>query len=1089
MVPTLALAWSAAAHADPAYIRTPDLYGDQVVFAATGDLWLGTVAGGVPRQLTTSPGDETQPSFSPDGSKIAFTAQYDGNTDVYVIPTAGGEPKRLTWGPYRDEVIDWTADGKVVFRTNAYEAHTVYELFTVDAGGGDPVKLPVGWGARVAIEPGTNRWALDRIGYERRTWKRYRGGMAGDLWVGTPEADFTQVTSSAYAEGFPMWSGGRLYFLSDRGGTSDLWSMAPDGSGATRHTDGGQVAGQAWDARTPSVGNDGRIVFVRGGDLHLFDPKTAQEKTIPVDLQAERVMSRRRYPDVKQQMSWYTISPDGDRVLIVARGEVFSIPVEDGVVLPVTQTSGARESWATFSPDGKRVVYVTDASGEEAIVTADAWGRGSTVTVAPPAASGWHFWPVYSGDGKRIAWADSTQTLWAAPADGGAAPKQVDHADQSEIRDYVWSPDGRYLAYSKLDRLDYGAVWVWDSQTGKTTRVSPGTTDDHEPAWDPDGRYLYYVSERATNPLLGGRDFQVIEARNSRLMVVLLRDDVENPFADDAGVPGAEPPVIEEKKVRKKKRQQEEEVAAGPKPIAIDWDGIVDRQVAMPIERGSFHGLAATSTAVFWMSFPTLGMVEEGGEASLQAWDYEQEEVVDVADGIGNYELAVNREKLLLNLASGLYVVDAKAQPATMDDDTRVSLAGVSLELDPREEWKQIYFEAWRHEREFYWDAGMAGIDWKAVRDQYATMLPRISTRGELGDLLGELIGELGTSHTYVAGGDAPNRIDWVQPGLLGADLVREGDVYKVARVYHGDPADEVASPLRQPGQVVKEGEYILAINNRPFRKDRPAQAELEGKAGVPVMLTVNSTPNAKGARTVVVTPVDDEHDLRYVDWVRRNREYVAEKSGGKLGYVHVPNMGTEGLVAFETWYYPQLDKQGMVVDVRWNGGGFVSQLLIERLSRELVGFNRARNGGLSTYPYRTLNGPFVVLLNEFAGSDGDIFPNAVQQLKLAPVIGTRSWGGIVGIRNDKELVDGGMLTQPEFASWWPSGGWIVENHGIDPDMVVQNSPKDVAGGVDRQLDRAIAELTRLVVEQPPVVPTFGPVPPKSRDAYKSELP
>jgi tricorn protease len=432
-------------------------------------------------------------------------------------------------------------------------------------------------------------------------------------------------------------------------------------------------------------------------------------------------------------------------------------------------------------------------------------------------------------------------------------------------------------------------------------------------------------------------------------------------------------------------------------------------------------------------------------------------------------------------------VVDAGAAASDIAD-AKVSLEGVVVELDPREEWAQIYYEAWRHERDFYWDAGMGGVDWKKIRDQYATMLPRLATRDDLRDLIGELIGELNTSHTYVFGGDPGVRVTRVSTGLLGADVTREGDAYKVMRIYRGDPADIVRSPLDAPGVNVTEGSYILALNHMPFAKGKPFFAAFENLAEKDVVLTVNSKPVTEGSRDVVVHTLGGERDLRYADWVRRNREYVAAKTGGKIGYIHLPNMGNDGMTRFNTWFFPQLDKEGMVVDVRWNGGGFVSEIIVERFRRKVDAFGRARGGNLTTYPYRTLNGPFVVITNEYAGSDGDIFPAAVQLEKLAPVIGMRSWGGVIGIRGDKPMVDGGILTEPEFAWNDPKGGWTIENHGVDPDIVLQNLPQDVAKRVDAQLDRAIAEVMKLHAAHPPEVPKFGPVRVRARDSFRQEL-
>jgi tricorn protease len=1089
---------AAAALATDGYLRQPDIHGDTIVFTADGDLWTVAAAGGVAKRITAHPGDERSAHFSPDGSLIAFTGEYDGNTDVFVVAASGGEPRRLTWHPDADDAVGFTPDGKsVIFRSVRTDPNHVWRLYTVPVTGGDATEMPLGWASRIDIDPTSGKYAFTRLGRESATWKRYRGGSADDIWVGDPaKGDYAQITTFTGPDSFPMWHDGRVYFQSDLGGTANLWSMAADGSDRQQltHVEGG------WDLRWPAMGPDGRVVFMLAGDVHLWDPATKAEKKVPIDLPGERVLARERFEDAGAWVSSFALAPNADRVVVTARGEVFSLPVKPGVALPVTRGSGARESWAAYSPDGKRVVYVTDASGEEAIATADAWGRGDEKIVVPPAAKGWHFPPVWSPDGKRIAYADETQTLYVVSADGTAVPKAVDRSGQSEIREYTWSPDGRYLAYSKQDRRAVMSIYVYDAVEGDIHPVGGTNTSNYAPAWDPDGRYLYFLSDRHTNPMLGTRDFQEILLPDTVPYAVLLRPDVPNPFADNAGLPPApdnpapQAAAEESKKAKKKKDKKDElkllEPTEMPLPaVTITWQGIDDRILAFPVAPGPYWGLQATSAKVFWARSPLSGMndaSDSSGGATLVSFDLEAKEASDYLSGVYGFDVAPKASKVAVYLGPWqLYVLDAGGVGDMSQG--QVALGDATIDVDPREEWKQIFNEAWRNERDFFWDAGMSGLDWKAIHDLYGSLLPRISTRYDLDDLLGEMIGELGTSHTYVGGGDRGVNVDWVPNGLLGADFARDGEAFRITHILRGDPADEVSSPLAEPGAGIKEGDYILAINHQPVRKDVPIEAMLQADAGKRVLLTVNGTPTDRGARDVLVTPVYDDARLRYVDWVRKNREYVAAKTDGKIGYIHVPDMGGPGLVAFETWLYPQSDKDGLVIDVRWNRGGFVSQLLLEKLRRPILGYDLTRNGAVSPYPYAQRRGPFVVLTNNFAGSDGDIFPRAVQVEGLAPVIGERSWGGVVGIRGDKPMVDGGFLTEPEFAFWFRQGGWSVENQGVVPDIQVGWSPADAAAGHDTQLDAAIAEVLKRVKENPPLPYPTDPGTDKSRKAYERE--
>ncbi len=1081
------------------YLLSPDLCGGRIVFSAEGDLWTATTDGRDVSRLTSHPGNESQPRFSPDGQWIAFNGFYDGNTDVFVVPATGGEPRRLTWHPADDLVVGWTPDGReVIFASWRDDPLYNQELFAIPSGGGEMRKLPLGRANTIDIDAESGRWAFTRT-WGGGTWKRYRGGTAPEIWVGHPDrADFREITDFDGIDAFPMWHGGRIYFLSDQGGTADIWSIRPDGTDRRRHTHHDE-----WDVRAPAMGPDGRIIFSLAGEIHLYDPAADRESTVPIDLPSERTLTRVRYPDIAANLTEFALSPKGDRIAVVARGEIFSVPVKEGVTLPITRGSGARERGLAFGPKGERVAYITDESREEAFVTADGWGRGNVKTIKPAAQEGWYFPPAWSPDGKWIAYADMTYTLYVMPAEGGAARK-VDRADGWEIYEYVWSPDGRWLAYSKLNQAGWSSLFIFDVQKGEAHQVTDWTTVDGSPAWDPAGRYLYFLSDRAFNPMFNGLDFQTMLGPMTRPYLLLLRPNVENPFLETEGLPptGKEKDAKrdKEKKTKGKKDGKTESDDEGEEqdkiePIEIDFAGLADRWVEVPVPAGRYWGLAATAEKLFYLSAPMLGMAEEdeaeqeGPRGELVTYDLEEKEAKTFLQGVAGFELQAKAGKVLVSKGKGeLYVLDAGSPPAEEDlGDAKVSLDGIVIELDPREEWAQIYYEAWRQLRDFYWDAGLHGLDWPAIRDQYASLLPRLATRDEVRDLLAEMIGELSTSHTYTWGGDRGRDVPSRPTGLLGAALVREGDAFRVARIFRGDPLDRERSPLQEPGADVKEGDYILAVNHQPFAPELPFEASFENLAGKPVMLTVNSRPTRDGARHVVVKPLASQHDLLYADWVRRNREYVAEKTGGKIGYVHIPDMGTRGLVQFDRWFYPQLDREGMVVDARWNGGGWVSQMILARLERKILSWDRQRHGHYEAYPSRALNGPFVVLTNELAGSDGDIFPQAVQLAGLAPVIGVRSWGGVNGIRMSKYLVDGGIVTHPEFAWWDRRVGWGLEGHGVDPDIVVENLPQELARGIDAQLDRGIEEVLRLHREHPPQRPEFGPAPDRSRAAYRNE--
>ncbi len=1075
------------------YLRTPDIHGEHVVFCAEGDIWSVGDEGGLASRLTTHAGNEYSPTYSPDGSRIAFTGDYGGNRDIFVMPADGGEPQRLTWHPATDEVIGWTPDGEnVIFRSWRESPHFSWKLFTVPSDGGDAIKLPLGWAARIDMDADSGLWAFNRISRETRTWKRYRGGTASEIWVGDPKKEnYRQVTDFTGTDAYPMWHDGRVYFISDQGGTYNIWSMAPDGKDRQQHTDEGD-----WDARWPGMGPDGRIAYMLSGGIKVFEPAKNRSRRLRIELPSERIKTRKRYPDAGRFMTGFSLAPDGDRVAVVCRGEIFSVPVEEGVTLPVTHGSGAREERASYGPDGERLLYVSDIEHEEAFHFGDAWGRGDPEVIKPAGKSGYHYSPIISPDGEWIAYGDNEQSLHVMPAEGGKA-RLVDQSNRAPITNYTWSPDGRWLAYVKLMANDFGSLFIYDSMDQESRQVSSGYTDDGNPTWDPDGKYLYFTSNRNMNPLFGSRDFNLVEVRNTKLYLMLLQADGENPFAHVEGLPPSgdedeEDEAEDEADDEDEKGDDEEEESL--EPVIIDFEGLDRRMVELDVDPGQYFALGAVSGKLFYMSSPLSGWSEgrhgdgeDGPRSSLNSFDIEEEEAALFMAGVAGYDLAPGADKIAVAQGRGrITVVGTGGKPS--GEEEALSLGGIVIDLDPAEEWKQIYYEAWRRMRDRYWDEGMAGLDWKKLRDQYAKLLPLIANRADLSDLLGELIGELNTGHTYVWGGDPGGGAQRVPTGLLGADFSRELSAFRVERIYRGDEADDLTSPLLAPGVNLSVGDYILGVNGQPFREDQPLLASLEQLAGKDILLTVaDDARGEENRRDVVVRTIGFEQPLRYADWVRHNREWVDEQSNGKFGYIHLPDMGYSGMTAFNRWFYPQRDKEGLVVDCRWNGGGFVSQLILERLRRPVTAWGRTRMGRVDTYPDVQLNGPFVVLTNQFAGSDGDIFPRAVQLEKLAPVIGKRSWGGVVGINMSRRMVDGGLVTYP-YAAWWDAGaGWGVENHGVDPDIVVENPPAAVAAGEDPQLERGLVELKKRHETHPPLRPDFEKVRSKARDAYRDE--
>lgn len=1163
---TFILISAAANGAEIGYYSQPALYGDRLVFVSEGDLWTAEIPAKetaepqpiIAHRLTSGDGTEARPSISPDGQWIAFTAQYDGNPDVYVMPIDGGPPKRLTFHPDADIALGWTPDGQYVLFSSPRAQHFGRpELWRVPAAGGAPTRYEFGECSMISMSPSGKRAAFTRWSNENWTWKRYRGGTAPEIWVGDLLAgNFTQLTNNTASDLFPMWILDRVFFLSDRTGTANIFSDSPDagapGKDLKQHTKfsadaNNPTAIEGYDARWPSADakrRGTRIVFCQAGALALIDITNDSVRRLDVRLASDRTAARQRFAPVGETLTEFSLSPDGKTLLVGSRGEILSMPVEPGVIQQITHTSNARE-WGVNYLGKDQLVMISDAAGEQQIVACPADGSAAPGLVTHDREA-WLFPPATSPNGKWIAFADKTLRLHVIDMTT-LDRRQIDQSEAGEITDYRFSPDSEWLAYTKPMPNAYGMVYMYSLRTGRSFPISQsdksGLYNDSEPRWDPAGKYLYFLSQRYLNPVIGSLDMEHVFINTTEIYAVSLAADTPPPLKIEARAAGFDlekwatpaeksgddqggdnedkadkPKKTEKAAIDKKadKRKKADEAVPAPDPAAaadpdapkpipgavepmrVDTDGIALRQVRLPIEPGNYSDLEALWGSLTYLANPVQGLMDDhwpmpaSPEAALHRHDLVKEEDKVIAQKVAGYVINEQRSAIAYpligeeNKVMAFAVIDpataGAAEEATAAEDKsikKVEIASQQLRTDIRAEWGQILAEAWRLQRDFFWAPNYVGVNWTAMKTKYEALLPRVGTRNELNDLIGQMIGELGNSHTYVFGGEQSKELKPVAVGLLGADIEFDGKGFRIVRIVPGQPwgEEKYNSPLEQSFLGVKQGNYLLAINGMQLAPSSDVNELLQDKAEKRVRLTIADDPFGANTRNIEIKTLADEHPLRYAAWVENNRRYVEEKSGGKLGYVHIPDMGGDGLAMFSRFYYPQYIKQGMVIDIRNNGGGFVSQMIISRLGRKVWAFDQPRQGMTERYPQKTLYGYMDVIIDEHAGSDGDIFPESFRMLNLGPLIGMRTWGGVVGIRGDKPFVDLGLSTQPEFAWWEPKAGWAVENVGVAPDIEVDDTPADRAAGRDPQLDKAIDVLLQKLKDQPMDIPKPPPWP------------
>ncbi|MFZ5787522.1 MAG: S41 family peptidase, partial [Acidobacteriota bacterium] len=1053
-----------------------------IAFSYAGDIWLVAKGGGVAQRLSTPPGEEVFPRFSPDGRSIAYSANYDGNVDIYVVPSEGGVPVRITHHPAVDRILDWYPDGSaLLFATSMTSGKDRFnQLYKVGRDGGLPEKLPMPYGEFGMVSPDGTTLAYMPATRDFRTWKRYRGGWTPEIWL----FDLTtraarNITANEANDSQPMWYGSTLYFLSDRDAARrhNLWAMDL-GSGATRQVTHFDTS----DCRFPAIGPS-EIVFENAGRLYLLELPRETLREVEVEVLTDRATLKPRDVNAAKLIEGADVSPAGKRVYLEARGEVFSVPAEKGVVLNLTRASGSAERSPAASPDGKQVAYFSDASGEYELWVrpADGTGVARQVTTLGP---GFRYRPHWSPDSKKVAFVDQAMKIWICDVATGKAT-QVDKAlywYQGNLMGFApsWSADSRWLAYSRdLHGRASNALFLFDTATNQRHQVTSGFYDTVNPAFDPDGTYLYVLTNRTFKPSYSDLDNSWIYANTTNLAAIPLRKDVPSPLAARNDVEGEDKKDAEKKdeandegkkndtKAGKEAAKDEKKKKDEPKPVAIDLDGFESRLVVLSkVAAGNLGGVQAIPGKILFRRLPNTGSADE--KTPVMWYDLEEREEKTLLADVDGYRVAAGGKKMLAWKKGTYAVVDVKPDQKL---DKAAPTGDLPMSLDPAAEWRQIFSDVWRLERDYFYDPNMHGVDWAAMRERYGRLLDDAVTRADVNFVIGELIAELNASHTYRGGGDqeqAPER----GVGLLGADYVLENGAYRIFRILRGAPWDaEARSPLAQPGVNVKEGDYLLAVNRVPLDPAKSPWAAFQGLAGKTVTLTVNGSPAMQGARDVVVETLESEYRLRNLAWIEEKRAMTERLSGGRIGYVYVPDTGVNGQTELVRQFMGQFTKDGMIIDERFNSGGQIPDRFVELLNRPLYNYWGVRDGTDWQWPPVSHLGPKAMLINGWSGSGGDCFPFYFKEAGLGPLVGTRTWGGLIGMSGVPALIDGGNVTVPTFGIYSKQGEWIIEGHGVEPDIEVIDDPTAMASGGDPQLERAVKEVLEALEANPPKPP------------------
>ena len=1047
----------------------PDVSKTQIAFTYGGDVWVVAKEGGTAYKLTSAKGTEGFARFSPDGSQIAFSGNYDGNLDVYVIPTMGGLPKRITHHGMSDRLIDWYPGGKNLLFASSRESgkQRFSQFYKVSKEGGLPEKLQIPYGEFGAISPDGKMLAYTPKTRVFRTWKRYKGGMATDIFVFDLEKNTAEnITNNIANDEIPMWAGNKIYFISDRGTDKhyNIWSYDLSSKQTKQVTNF-----EDFDVHFPSIG-DNEIVFEAGGLLYLLNLTTEKYSEVKINVVTDESTLMARNENVEKLIQNFSVSYNGNRALFEARGEIFSVPAENGPVINLTKSSGVAERFPAWSPNGKYVAYFSDLSGEYQLTLRDLENPAKEKTLSS-FDNGYKYNLYWSPDSKQLVFIDQTMTIYVCGVEKESI-KKVDKQKwmyEGDLENFSvnWSSDSRYITYGKELDSRNTAIAIYDTKEETVHQVTSGYYTDSSPVFDPGGKYLYFLTNRNFNPVYSDFDNSWIYSNATQIAAVTLTKDIMSPLApknDSTVVKKEEEKKADEKKGDEKKDEKKDEPKT--KEVKIDFDGFEQRVVMLPPAAGNYGNLQAVSGKVIYLHTPNKGSVDK--KKSIAYYDLDKREEKNIVDDADAFQVSADGKKILLSKQRSFFIVDVAP-----DQKTEKKLPTNQLEMTvvPRDEWKQIFNDVWRFERDFFYDKNMHGVNWDAMKKQYGALIENAVTRTDVNFVIGELIGELSASHTYRGGGDeetSPQRA----VGYLGVDWELDNGAYKIKRIVNGAQWDtEVRSPLLASGLKVKEGDYILAVNGVFIDVTQDPWAAFEGLSEKTIDLTINSKPSLEGAWNIVVTTIGDETRLRNLEWIESNRKRVDEATGGKIGYIYVPSTGTDGQNELARQFYAQFTKEGLIIDERFNNGGQIPDRFIELLDRKPLAFWAVRDGHNWQWPPVANFGPKVMLINGWSGSGGDAFPDFFRKAKLGPLVGSRTWGGLIGITGAPGLIDGGGITVPTFRMYDPDGKWFKEGHGVDPDIDVPEDPATLSKGIDVQLEKAIEEVMKLHKENPPVNP------------------